>query len=326
GTGSSWRDIAYDLDGRCTSSESDFEDLECAPPPGFAPADDGPNGVDNTLGQTFWPLLTIVDPDYEAAIDRDMEDGIFGVLIRVAEWNGTGNDPVVDVAIVDALRGFAQGQDPMGTNPLEPPAWDGTDEWLATSRSFVAGDSERPLARDTAAYVVDGLIVAHPRDGSEVRISAQTTLTIKVTRGVLTARLTDGNRALGDVIFAGRMALDDVYDTLPRLDICAGSMRHTAITEALRRAADLTTGGEATPMLLCEAISVGIAFDGTLANVADVVEARPERDLCDGGEEHICETTCPTAEDGICDDGGEHSRRITCELGTDCGDCLPRPG
>ncbi|MCC7536945.1 MAG: hypothetical protein IT379_12065 [Deltaproteobacteria bacterium] len=326
GVGVAWREIGYDLDGRCTTSMSTGDEVECAPPPGFTPADDAPNGLDNTFGQTFIPLLTLVEPDYEGTINRHVERGEYGILIRLAEWNGTQNDPVVDFAIVDSIRGFAQASDPEGPDPIEPPAWDGTDEWYASRRSFVSGDFSRPLARDTAAYIVDGLLVARPRDGTEVNITGHITLTLKVTGATVTARLTDGNRALEGGILAGRWALDDVFNTLPRLDVCPDSDTYTAISEALRRSADVTTDGDATPFLLCEAISLGIGFGGVTTSVAQVVEARPLLDYCDDVDEMLCLETCPTSNDGICDDGGTGSRRLSCDLGTDCSDCGWRPG
>lgn len=325
GNGTGWRELGYDLDGRCTTTES--TDVECAPPPGFSPADDGPAGRDNTFGQTFVPLLTIVEADFEGLIDRYLELGHYGVLLRVAEWNGTPNDPVVDVALVDAIRGYAAGSDPAGAEPLVPPAWDGSDAWLGSSRSFVAGDLDRPLARDTAGYVVDGELVAKPRDGTEINITGEVTLTLKLTNAFVTARFSDGNRALDGVTVAGRMALDDIFNTLPRLDVCPGTERYDAISEAMRRAADVTTSGEATPFLMCEAISIGLGAEGVLATVEAIVPARTIPDYCDDIDNEICLETCPTSHDGVCDDGGTGSLRISCDIGTDCTDCGgSRPG
>lgn len=325
GVGGTWREIGYDHDGRCTTADSAPEEIVCAPPPGYTPADDGPDGIDNAFGQSFVPLLVDIDRELPAELDLELENGEHGLLVRVAEWNGEANDPVVDVGLVDSPRGFAAGVDPLGPDPITPPAWDTTDEWWAGDRSFVSSDLNVPLARDTTAYVADGVLVARPRDGTEVNLSGNLTITLRINRAILTGRLS-GTQLQG-VILAGRVALDDIVDALPRLGYCPGTSTHNFIANSMARAADLALDDDAPPLLRCDAVSVGVGFDGVSARVTEIVPDRPIFDLCDGIDDMmLCSRECPTIDDGVCDDGGLHSERVTCELGTDCGDCAWRRG
>ncbi|MCC7535256.1 MAG: hypothetical protein IT379_03540 [Deltaproteobacteria bacterium] len=315
GMGEQWRSLGYDLDGFC--SDVDSTESECAPSEGFGVTMDGDDGVDNAFGQTFIQLITLLQPEYESLANARIDVGEYGILVRLAEWNGTANDPVVDVALVDASRGFAMGADP--TAVLEPPEWNGSDEWIASTRSFAAGDTTRPLARDTAGFVVDNVLVAHPRDGTELSITSDRTVTLKLTGVILTARIDDGNRRLVDGIVAGRWALDDIFNTLPRAFICPDTDQYRGAQTALDRAADVTVDGEPTPFLRCEAISVGVGFSGTLSTIHSYGDGRVIRDVC--AEPDLCDDTCSSAMNGRCDDGGQGSVSIQCTYGTDCADC-----
>lgn len=278
GLGVGWRELGYDLDDRC--SDTDSTDVECAPPPGFAVPADGPGGLDNGFGSAFVPLVTLVYPDFQAQVSNGLEGGdAYGILMRLDGWNGTPNDPVVDFALVDSPGGVADGQADAGSR--DPLAWDGTDRWVASTRSFVSGDVNRPLARDSSAYVVDNLLVAHPRDGTELRITGSVnTVVLRLTGMIVTAQLADGGRALRSGLLSGRVALDDVFNTLPYAGLCPGSDVYTAAQEALRRTADLTTDGMETPFLLCQALSTGVGFEAEIAQLAGFGEARPVVDRC----------------------------------------------
>ncbi|MCC7535257.1 MAG: hypothetical protein IT379_03545 [Deltaproteobacteria bacterium] len=282
GIGIRWQQISYDLDARNSGPDSDPSTVECAPPPGFSVPQDGPCGVDNGFGATFIPLVTLIEPGFADSATTTVIDGRLGALVRLAGWNGTPNDPVVDVALVDSPQGggadsdFSMGE--MGMTPLE---FDGTDRWFGSSNAFAAGDESRPLFRDSSAFVVDNLLVARLRDGSQLVISSDSrTAAIKLTGTILTAEISDGSRALSNGILAGRWALDDIFNAMPGLAVCPGQESYTAIQEALRRSADLTVSGESTPFLLCEALSVGIGFEAVLAEFEGVRPARPVIDGC----------------------------------------------
>ncbi|MCC7535392.1 MAG: hypothetical protein IT379_04230 [Deltaproteobacteria bacterium] len=331
GIGDLWRSLGYDLDGRCTTSESTLDELECAPAPGFVPSDDAPGGADNAFGQSFVPLISLVDAAYQDELHQEIELGEHGVLVRVAEWNGTPDDPVIDVALVDSVRGFAAGADL--TDVIEPPRWDTTDEWLVSDGAFVASDIDVPVARDVAAYVTDGVVVARPRSGTQLRLTGSLTVVLPLDRAIFTARLSETTFELEEGVLAGRVAIDDVIDSLPGLGYCPGTMMHGVYATAMQRAADLAISEGAPPGLPCTAISMAIGFRAVQARVGQIVPDRPERDLCDGMPvgptgvpDDLCTADCPTANDALCDDGGNGSRRITCDLGSDCADCGHRRG
>ena len=69
--------------------------------------------------------------------------------IRVSKYSGTPNDDRVSVAVYD-------------TPGMTAPAWNGTDVWPITDTSVgSSGSVDEPLVVDDAAYVVDGVLVAH---------------------------------------------------------------------------------------------------------------------------------------------------------------------
>lgn len=281
GSGESWRTLGYDLDGLCTALDSPLSQLGCAPrmaAAGFGPLADAPEGLDNAYGQTFVPLVLLVYPMFEAQLNAAFETGIVGVLIRVAGWNGSPDDPVVDVALVEGV-GLAS----TGDAAAPAPRWDGSDRWVVADRAFASGDLSRPLARDSAAYVAGGLLVARPRDGTEVHLPAGLAqdLAIRLEGMVLTARLAAFGAALEGGIVAGSWRLDDVFAALPGLGVCTDHMLYEATTTALSRNADVRGGGRVAPELECDALSVGFGFEAERIHEDVVVGRGNEReDTC----------------------------------------------
>lgn len=270
GSGGMWATVGYDLDNRCTTIDS--TDLECAPQPGFTPPNDGVEGVDNTFGQSFLALIDLFVPDWEQAVNEGFRDGRASILARLTGWNGELDDPVVDFALVATLP-FPDG-DP-------PPRFDGTDEYIVNLRGFAAGDVNRPLARDSNAYIADGVLVARPRDGSEIVLSgARAVVPVRLNGIILTGHIDPEARFVSGTL-AGRWPIDAIFDGFVRAGICPGTETHTAAQTGLARAADLTPDGMPTPFMSCEAMSVGFNFMGVRVIVARYEMGPPDMSACD---------------------------------------------
>lgn len=293
-----WSELGYDFDGRCTTLDS--TDLICAPAPGFTPVADGPGGVDNVFAQSIAPLLDVFVPGFFAQANIDLDRGRFGILVRVAGWNGLPDDPLVEVGVVDGVEGLRMGET-LGDGgmvaedasvPLEDGGmrtrslrWDGTDRWYANEGSFLAGDPATPLTRDRAAYVANGMLVARSPGGLTFTLSAVLfSLPVRLGNGLLlTGRLVDRGRRIEGGTLAGAWAVDDALVALAEgFGICPGTLPYDRYAQTLEHVADLPLSGDPGPTIPCGAFSTGIGFAATGMELAGLAPSIPMGPGCDG--------------------------------------------
>lgn len=93
-----WRDIGFDLDGRCTLSacaRDELREKSCAK--GSAP--DGNGCRDNQIGSIMrLARRTVLGLD-ELSFNCELATGGFNVLLRISEYNGSDNDPEVRIDV-----------------------------------------------------------------------------------------------------------------------------------------------------------------------------------------------------------------------------------
>jgi hypothetical protein len=281
-----WQTIGWDLDGLCTMVVAD--PVECVPASPSAPVTtDGEGGIDNALGQTLLSLLITGFPDIEMTLNGH-EWGHGSLLIIVRGWNREDDDPSVDVAFTQTLVGtppLADGGAPSidpndiveGRFPARP-TWDGNDWFWVRNASFFEGDLAQPRIRVDNAYIADRVLVMDFPDRVPIVFNDQEgAFVVQFTDGHLAGRIREDLSGFEWGEFGGRWPVADFLATLPLGGFCVGTEDYRRIERLTDLAADLRavpgTGGAGA---VCDAISGGIAGQGTRGRIAGVLDTHDD--------------------------------------------------
>ena len=286
-----WQDIGLDLDGYC--SDLPVPVGECVPPSDTATLiADGDQGIDNAFGAELYPLVELVFPDLQATVRTSSEQGLGVVAIRLRGYNGQADDPRVDATLsqsTTAFAGSADEQEPPSytivdyrpfeadmTTPMAPPAWDGNDWLVLREDTFFSGDLEQPLVRDSNAYVVGRtLVMTLPARVDIVFAGPDNGITVRLTDARAIGTLSEDLTRLENVTFAGRWPVIDLLRTTESLGVCEGDPEFDIFRRKLDSAADIRTtpgtGGEGAE---CDALSVGVKFEGYRSRIAGLTPGR----------------------------------------------------
>ena len=145
-----------DLDHTCTCPGP----RSCKPANGTTGVCDFANGVDNAAGDYFLSLLSVLGR--QATITAKIQNGDYGLVLRVRNYNELPNDDDVELAVFNSFgldRTPETGSD-AGLPANAVPKFDGTDRWTVDSKSLLGGTAYLPNVVDTRAYVRDGVVVA----------------------------------------------------------------------------------------------------------------------------------------------------------------------
>lgn len=300
-TNALWAQLGYDLDGYCTDSP-DFA-LGCELPPGGGrPSQDGERGIDNVFGKDLFPLVNGVVPGLEES-SRDLQlQGRGLVVVRLKDWNGLPDDPQVHVTITQSVDTVAAAPDApvpdvtfvdneavLGSGDLAPaPAWDGNDYTWVRADTFLAGNFDDPLVYDANAYVTDNTFVVRLPDRVEILFQGiDVGVTVRVTGGIATGRITEDRMRVEDVIVAGRWSVVDLLRTAESVGVCQGSEQYDFLRGRLEALVDVSSDVTAEPGAVCDAISLGVGFTGFRVRLGGVVEGPMPTNTCetppDGG-------------------------------------------
>jgi hypothetical protein len=228
-------------------------------------------------------------------------------ILRIRNWNGTPDDPQIQVAIMQSVFGTSAeapgGGPPAVTitspteftladgSPVPLPAWDGEDYLWMREDAFLGGDPDQPFIVDDAAYVVGGQIVARLPDQVDIVFPTDDVgVLVRLTEAVATGILSADGSEIYPVIVAGRWRVVDLLSTAENIGICRSDSRYELLATQLDRIADVRSmpprpGDPPSP---CDAISIGVRFRGTRAHlVTPPTPGTPLADLCsmvpDGG-------------------------------------------
>jgi hypothetical protein len=291
--GMAWRMMGFDLDNLCTDSTNRAS--ECT---SGQTEIDGVDGIDNQFGAQLFPLVNAAVMGLEQhARDAQMAGNGLPVL-RMRGWNGMMDDPLVDVTITTAVfsttgTGTMMAPMLMSTDamhptlangmPLPAPAWDGQDWTWVRDDSFVAGNLEMPLVRDDQAYVTGGSVVARIPSRVDIIFPTSTVgVLVRLTDAFAVGQLsTDGNR-LNNVVVAGRWSVTDLLSTAQNIGLCAGTPEYTILSSELARFADVrsTPPSPGDPVLMCDALSLGVGFTGFRMRIAGIATGLAILDQC----------------------------------------------
>ncbi len=289
-----WRSIGYNLDGYCTTTDAPYS--ECTPAQGLAVELDGEDGIDNTFGNSFFPVLSLGADGIDTDLIATQEQGIGAVLLLIDDWNGELNDSRVTVTVTQTVFGTTAGPGGAapditivgseafladGTTPAPLPSWDGTDYFWGREDTFVAGDPALPNVRVTTAYVTNGVLVARLPDRTPIKlvgtdIGVEITLTELLATGNVYDMFFGSSTAPPRVVVAGRWGFNDMVAQSANVGICQGTSLFRTLTTILNGMIDVLQDppDEPDPNLPCDALSVGIAFDAYVGRFGGVAEGQ----------------------------------------------------
>jgi len=321
--GSEWESIGYDLDGLCTGSPDYVSECIVRGPR----ERDGMEGIDNVFGRGLYPLIDVAVPGLEEMAVAAQEEGRGMPVLRVRQWNGTPNDPQVEISIAQAVFGTSlpgsAGMPPeiniISTTewelpdgmPVPLPVWDGDDFlWLRTD-AFLGGNPDDPFIIDRTAYIVDNTFVARLPDRIDIIFPTDDIgVLVRLTNAVATGRLTADGLALDPLVVAGRWRVSDLLSTAQNIGLCRGSDLFRALELQLANIADVLSmqPDPGAPQVDCDAVSIGVTFVGTRAVIAGVTPGLPLSDLCAVGDA------------GVPDAGSDAGVDAGVDAGQDAGD------
>ncbi|HMJ14334.1 MAG TPA: hypothetical protein VK524_23120 [Polyangiaceae bacterium] len=318
------RAVGYDLDGRCTGDTETVDPLLTDDNACSAAGDwfdpvfgDLPGGRDNSLRHVINFVATYFTgfgtPSYNAAI----ESGEVSLLVHVKDYNGQANDDSVQFVLYTPTS-FDRANS-------APPRFLGDDVWPIASISYVNPETREPRYVSRAAWVRDGTLVAgFPNVDFRLRIGIAAAgvadLNFRFLDAFITAKLTQDAAerwVLSDGQIAARWKTKDVFDQTKfypnpfpsptaSKNMCLHTPGYGLTHNAICQATDSYSGSSNSPGLMCDSISVGIAFETVPAKIGATFDL-PER-VTDCGEFDPGKDSCERSWDqqvaaGILDAG-----------------------
>jgi len=265
-----WKTIGFDLDGIETTSSSTNV---CVPGSSLAQVD-GVDGIDNSWGSSFLPLLqtALSDQPISADVTSSILGGRTTTLLRIVGLTDTRQTAT-------GLMGAAS----MGASLTLNGDIGASTKWPSVSATSITFNT---------VYVVDGTIVARDADGPLAMTlwprerfglgSQPVPLALSIHGPVLTLRRVP-SATFG--VLAGTLDTTEVIDSLHLLaarisqTLCGSAF--DGITAQVVGMQDIMLDGTNTPGVPCNAISIGVKFTAKqIANDATTVDPAPLPNPC----------------------------------------------
>lgn len=276
-----WRTIGFDLDGKSTTAWSD----DVCKPNNADPADvrpDGDNGIDNNFGAHIASMLA-PSFGFSEPISFSMEQGVSGLLLSLSESGITGDGTVI---VKGGIRFGAFPEDQI-------PTWNGGDAWPIRTDSLHNANIDDPLIKFDDGYLIFG------PSGQRRWISGDfgnfllpfslysIPLELHVDHAVWVADISDDGTSatitLGGILDSQELA-DQLVKFLPTLDpsLCPPNTTLDLVATRTAQASDIGRDGNQDPNATCDGISIGVAFEASLAALGPVVDPpAPPANLCE---------------------------------------------
>lgn len=267
--------FGLDLDGKCSCT---IDGPSCTRPE-FVDVKketcDDPRGLDNGTGVALARINALAAGAISSIlVNEGATQGLWTQIIRVRNYSGTPNDDKVTLAIYE-------------TPGLSTPSWNGTDAWpIANTSVGSSGSVDEPVDVDEAAYVRDGVLVAHlPKTRIWLR-AASLSLPIELVSVTLNAQITEataGNWRLTEGILAGKWLLPALfrslsafrYDTNLEKKLCRDDIIYLQVKNMFCSATDILDPATANGSSECNAISFGMRFDTESIQLGPVMPPLP---------------------------------------------------
>lgn len=278
--------FGFDLDGVCTGFTSGPTAYDgggsCLP----ANADDD-GGIDNAAPALFRGLPFGYGSKLFDIVTKQVQNGDRTLLVYLSRYNGTPNDPFVQVQLIptDRLVSTACGPDggpsdagqPDGATPT--PEWQGCDAWsFAQGRLILTGGQPAPTGLQDG-YVKDGRLVVGTTSSTQLSLNVGG-LAITVTNSFLVANLKPTTTDAGKKLFAleglvtGRLAPSSLFEGVARADkaFCDPVLLANLVKPTVCSARDIAEfPSQDFREAPCTAISAALKFSALQATIGPAV-------------------------------------------------------
>ncbi|MCA9530764.1 MAG: hypothetical protein KC543_11560 [Myxococcales bacterium] len=282
-----WKNVGLNLDGFDTTETNPVG--ECKPPDQSQGVPlDGDNGIDNQIGQKLLVLVNALIPGFQVHLNDAHKRGEGTILWEISEWNGTANDSKVRITIYvaadgtslpadevhwdDATRQLLQNSDDMPAPPPDYSSPSGRRTFFVRASNFTTGGSPTPFLLDTNGYVSDGTMVFRYPSGKTLIINeGEGSLNLRLSEGFLLAKFAPDFKSISSGFLAGRFPVTDLLEAGGSIGIC-GCAR-CVIEDNVYTLADVLSAEssyDGTGNQDCDALSIGIPYDGVAADIETV--------------------------------------------------------
>jgi hypothetical protein len=276
-----WRTIGYDLDCQATGDKGKPTTCTVANTVDPVVALDGDYGIDNSFAKNVGGMMRSIvvadagTPNPERLANDQLLRGDWGLLLTVDNFSGLQTDPFVAVSLL-ASEGTVDGD-----GGRIQAHWDAAspDVWSIEQES----DGGIGQVMDPFGYVVDDVVVAHlppwvltlPIKWPAPGIQAQ--IRIQLADAVVTFRLKRENDVITGIsggTLAGRWkgvdAVDAFNEFFPQVGLCPPV--DAIAMGSIKASFDIMYSNQpgsssATTLPACDALSMGVAFTGQVAQL-----------------------------------------------------------
>ena len=270
----------FDLDERCTCPGGG----SCVPLKGAPTICDDDAGRDNSAAQLLDTFTKVASAFSPQKLNQKLQNGEFGLVVRVRNYNGTANDTSVETALFIS-NGTTSATD--GGPPITP-KFDGNDSWTIDPRSLLGGVAPpyipQPNTTDTAAYVRDGVFVASLA-AADLEFNAGTglgSLRVNMTGVVVTGKLVPdgaGGYRVDDGVLAGRWpsqkfltSLAPIKDPITSDFLCGDASTYGSLKALICKNLDITSFPQNdNTNAPCDALSIALGFVARTAKLGPVM-------------------------------------------------------
>jgi hypothetical protein len=246
-----WQAFGDDIDGKTTTASS----TDVCQRYGGAPASiqqDGEGGIDNSFGANVIPALIAA-----------------GFPSPSLQWSQATTQAAVRAGLITVSDSGVEMR--LGAIPPGPIAFDGTGVWPVSSLSVTAA---APNVRWTSG-VTTGAIATPRIDAQAILTLPQNmgTLVLRIHRVAVRGSLADG-KTMKDGVLSGVLYTSELLQAVKQVigankSVCSGPMVDS-LTNAISSAQDILDDGTQDPSRPCNAISIGLGFDGTIVKLGEV--------------------------------------------------------
>ena len=270
--------FGFDLDGKCSCT---FDGPSCTRP-AFVDTKketcDDAQGLDNGTGVALARINTLASGAISSIlINEGASQGLWTLIVRIRKYSGTANDDRVTVAVYE-------------TPGLAMPSWNGADVWpIANTSVGSSGSVDEPLDVDEAAYVHDGVLVAHlPKTRLWLRASS-VSLPVDLVSVTLSAKIAEaspGNWQLMEGTLAAKWPLPALFKDLSGFrygnniasKLCRDDIIYLQVKNLFCSATDILDTATSNGKPECNAISFGMRFETKNIQLGVVTDPQPPPD------------------------------------------------
>lgn len=291
-----WKKLGFDLDGRCTGSDScpgTDSPPSCVPPIDQIPIPlDGELCRDNTFGRLEHTATIIPETAKKYGLSDDAFNcalcvGAYNFVIRISGYNGEPDDDRVRVDLypspgLEAILPWdcATGEwhdHPCWTSNLP---WTIQDDGVQEKR----GGPNLPDAKifDDNAYVREGYVVMTIPDGANFWFPGYnglvTAFPLRVQKGLVTGKISLGSDKvwrISDGMIGGRVKAADVVQGFRLIGFCEQDSNYKLMKDFVGNNQDVLADGRTDPAATCDAMSFGVGFVALQATAGKLATVEP---------------------------------------------------